>query len=130
MLGQPTVAADMPLPTAAIGAVVAVCRTALAEPAATVGYSPSAYHPCTAHWLKYAHSRVASPLQKLTVPGTGEPEPLTNICPGGSGSQSKSHLGANRLQLGVQVLAEVVALVEEGDLGLQVAPHLEVWCRG
>jgi hypothetical protein len=36
MLGQPTVAADMPLPTAAIGAVVAVGRTALAEPAATV----------------------------------------------------------------------------------------------
>jgi hypothetical protein len=36
MFGQPTVAADMPLSAAAIGAVVAVGRTALAEPAATI----------------------------------------------------------------------------------------------
>ena len=36
MLGQPTVAADMPLAAAAIGAVVAVAGPALAEPAATV----------------------------------------------------------------------------------------------
>ena len=34
------------------------------------------------------------------------------------------HLRADCLQLGVQVLAEVISLVEEGHLRLEVAPYL------